>query len=65
MSDSQTILRRWVEALRSGEYQQTTGTLGQINSDGSKSCEVLGGRKIAKLISPDYLLRKGDVTEFE
>lgn len=27
--------------------------------------EVTGGRKIAKLISPDYLLRKGEVTEFE
>lgn len=27
--------------------------------------DVVGGRKIAKLISPDYLTRSGDTTEFE
>lgn len=27
--------------------------------------DVLGGRKIAKLVSPAYLLRKGDTTEYE
>jgi RNA ligase (TIGR02306 family) len=36
-----------------------------IRSANERRSDVTGGRAIAKLISPDYLLRKGPVTEFE
>jgi len=34
----QDVKREWIEALRSGEYEQATGTLRKRASDGVKHC---------------------------
>ena len=33
-----TIMKKWVAALRSGEYEQTSGSLVSINNEGERFC---------------------------
>ena len=36
------VIRKWVDALRSGEFEQTKGQLGRVEEDGSRSYCCLG-----------------------
>lgn len=42
MTINQPVLRKWIDALRSGKYTQTTGMLGEINDNGTRSYCCLG-----------------------
>lgn len=42
MSVNRIVAQKWVDALRSGEFQQTTGKLGAVAADGSRAYCCLG-----------------------
>lgn len=65
MTVNKELVGKWVETLRSGQYTQTTGQLGEVDGDGNASycclgvlCEVVrqDGLNLSRVAEDDSIL---------